>query len=341
MVLAVLWLILGLVMTGLAVWVGWARWPAVLSGHPALLVIGIACGLIGLLAIVWSVATLAVGDRLDREGDRMHPTRRTNDQLAKRARWRIVLAVPALVISILLVVAVSYARPLVAAPVAVNALRSDKGIRITQRISWYEMSSVRKDDSGKDIKPTTALIFIPGARVDSRAYAALLRPLAQAGYLVAVLKEPLGLALLDRNHAQTVIKVHPEIQNWAVGGHSLGGVAAADFADHHVQIKGLVLYASYPATALSPGALKVLSISGEADELTTPADIEESKAKLPANTQYLALPGVVHSFFGDYGDQPGDGQPNADRVASQAQITKATQGLLASIVPPPPVKKKK
>lgn len=340
-VLALLWLVLGLLMVIVTSWVGWTRWPAVLSGHPALMVVGAACGLVGIIAIIWSVAMLAIGGRLDREGDPAHPTRRTKDQLLRRARWRIVLAVPALLISILLVVAVSYTRPLVATAAAVTALRSENGVRITQRISWYEMSGVRKDDSGQDIKPTTALIFIPGARVDSRAYAALLRPLAQAGYLVAVLKEPLGLALLDRDHPQTVIKLHPEIQNWAVGGHSLGGVAAAQFADNHGQIKGLVLYASYPATALSPSDPKVLSISGNADKLTTPADIEESKAKLPPSTQYLVLPGAVHSFFGDYGDQPGDGQPSADRVASQAQISKATEGLLASIVPPPPAKKKR
>jgi pimeloyl-ACP methyl ester carboxylesterase len=340
-VLAVLWLILGLAMTGITVWVGWTRWPAVLNGHPALLVVGIACGLLGLIAVAWSVATLAIGDRLDREGDPAHPARRTPEELLRRARWRIILAVPALILCFLMVVVVGYSRPLVATGVATRAVRSENGVRVTERLSWYEMTAVRTDASGKDVKPTTALVFVPGARVDPRAYAALLRPLAQAGYLVTVLKEPFGFALLDGNHAQEVIEVHPEIANWAVGGHSLGGVAAASFADSHPQVKGLVLYASYPANALQRTDLKVVSISGDHDELTTPTDVEKSKAKLPPSTQYVVLPGAVHSFFGDYGDQPGDGQPAADRVASQGEITKATRTLLTSIVPPPKKKKKK
>ena len=68
----------------------------------------------------------------------------------------------------------------------------------------------------------------------------------QAGYLVAVLKEPFGLSILDTNHALTVLGVHPEITYWAVGGHSLGGVTAASMADDEEQITGLVLYGAYP-----------------------------------------------------------------------------------------------
>jgi hypothetical protein len=285
------------------------------------------------------VATLAIGGRLDREGDSGYPARRTRAQLLRRARWRIVFAIPALIICLVMGLAVLYSRPLVATSVATAATRSANDVRVVERITWYEMAAAPKEDTEREVKPTTGLIFIPGARVDPRAYAALLRPLAQAGYLVAVLKEPFGFALLDRDHAQAVIDVHPEIQNWAVGGHSLGGVAAASYADTHPQIKGLALYASYPATALTRSDLKVVSISGGADMLTTPADVEASKAKLPPKTQYVVLPGAVHSFFGDYGLQPGDGQPTADRAASQAEIAKATKALLMSIVPVPAKKK--
>ena len=56
---------------------------------------------------------------------------------------------------------------------------------------------------------------------------------------------------------------------------------------------------------------------------------------------YVVLDGGVHSFFGDYGDQPGDGQPTTDRAAAQATIGKATVALLASLTPPPPPRKKK
>ena len=210
----------------------------------------------------------------------------------------------------------AYARPFVATPVAVAAMRSEKGVQINERLSWYEMKPVKQDKTGKAIKPTTGLVFVPGARVDPRAYADVLRPLAEAGYLVAVLKEPFGLSVVQPEHAETVIDLHPEITYWAVGGHSLGGVTAASFADSNEQVNGLVLYGSYPADRIERTDLKVLSISGSADGLTTPADIEASKANLPPTTTYVVIEGASHSTFGDYGDQPGDGIGAGDRAAA-------------------------
>jgi hypothetical protein len=43
----------------------------------------------------------------------------------------------------------------------------------------------------------------------------------------------------------------------------------------------------------------------------------------------------VHAFFGDYGDQPGDGTPTISRADAQAQIQQATIELLASLAPKP------
>ena len=131
-----------------------------------------------------------------------------------------------------------------------------------------------------------------------------------------------------------VLDVHPEIKYWAVGGHSLGGTTAAAFADRHPSVKGLILYASYPAGRMTRTDLKVLSVSGSADRFATPADIEASKANLPAGTQYVVIEGAVHSTFGDYGAQPGDGTPTTDRVAAQAQIVKATADRWP-LTPPP------
>jgi pimeloyl-ACP methyl ester carboxylesterase len=339
--LSVAWLVLGLAMIAVPVWLGWTRWPAVLSGHPAMLVAGIACGMAGFVAVAWSIATLAIGGRLDQEGDSDRPTRRTPEQVERRARRRIIAAIPALIICTLLVAALAYARPFVASPVAAAALMSANGVQISDRLSWYEMTPVKQDKTGKTIKPKTGLIFVPGARVDARAYAHVLRPLADAGYLVAVLKEPFGFSVVQPDHAQTVVDLHPEIAHWAVGGHSLGGVTAASFADSNEQINGLVLYGSYPAGPIERTDLKVLSISGSADGLTTPADIEASKANLPPTTTFVVIDGAAHSTLGDYGSQPGDGLGAGDRAAQQSEIAKATQAFLVSLTPAPPPKKKK
>ena len=173
-------------------------------------------------------------------------------------------------------------------------------------------------------------MFSPGARVDSRAYAALLRPVAEAGYLVVILKEPFGLAIAQIGQAAGPIADHPEITTWAVGGHSLGGVAAASFAaDNPDTVSGLLLWASYPNGDLSTDTdLQVESISGSNDGLTTPADIEKSKANLPPDTTFTVIDGGVHAYFADYGEQPGDGQPTIDRDEASAQIIEASTAFL-------------
>jgi predicted alpha/beta-hydrolase family hydrolase len=341
-VLALIWLVLGIAMAAVAVWLGWTRWPAILNGHPAMLIAGIGCGLVGVIAIAWSIGSLTIGDRQDREGDPEHPRHRTPKQVVRRAHWRIVFAVPLLVFAFLLVILLVYARPFVATPTATAALRSENGVRIVDRPTWYEMVPVREDPSGENIQPTTGLMFTPGARIDSRAYAHVLRPLAESGWLVVVLKEPFGFSLLDADRGRTVLDIHPEISTWVVGGHSLGGTTATTLADRDERVKGLVLFASYPADNVVRTDLEAVSISGTADGFTTSDDIEASKGKLPPNTSYVVINGAVHSSFGDYGDQSGDGTATIDRSAAQSEITKATLTLLASLVspPPPPPKKK-
>ena len=63
-----------------------------------MLVATIVCGLLGVVAVAWSVGTLIIGGRLDREGDPDRPARRTPEQLLRRARRRIILAIPALIV---------------------------------------------------------------------------------------------------------------------------------------------------------------------------------------------------------------------------------------------------
>ena len=236
--------------------------------------------------------------------------------------------------------ALAWSRPLPATQPALAAMRSGSDVRVADRLTWFEMIPAAKNGKGEVVKPKTGLVFVPGARVDPRAYARVLRPLAEAGYFVAVLKEPFGVALTDAGHAGRVIEVHPEIGQWVVGGHSLGAVVAAAFAQDRPEVNGapiagLVLYAGYPAGTVNRAGLKVTSVSGDLDGVTTPQDITNSKAHLPADTRYVVVPGAVHSYFGDYGEQDGDGTPTADRAAAQTQIAQATQALLASVTPKP------
>ena len=129
------------------------------------------------------------------------------------------------------------------------------------------------------IKPTTGLIFVPGARVDARAYAHVLRPLVEAGYFVAVLKEPFGFSVLD----PTIPRPCSPCIRRSPTGRSAGTRSAASrprrSPTRTSRVTGLVLYASYPASRIDRTDLKVFSVSGTADGLTTPAEIEASQGR--------------------------------------------------------------
>jgi dienelactone hydrolase len=126
---------------------------------------------------------------------------------------------------------------------------------------------------------------------------------------------------LDTNQARAAMDRHPEVASWAVGGHSLGGVSASSFAASNHDVAGLLLFASYPAETLTDAqGLSVLSISGSNDGLSTPDKIAASRSLLPPTTTYATVVGGVHAFFGDYGEQPGDGEPGISRNEAQQQI---------------------
>jgi dienelactone hydrolase len=177
---------------------------------------------------------------------------------------------------------------------------------------------------------TTAVFFQPGARVDARAYAAVLRPLAEAGHVVVIPKQPLGIAFLAISAFGSAQSAYPAVTGWVVGGHSLGGTVAAIDADAHdadatAPVIGLLLYASYPASDMSTTlTAAALSISGSEDGLATPAKIDAARPDLPKGTTFIVIDGGVHAFFGDYGPQPGDGAPTISHDDARRQIAAAS-----------------
>lgn len=211
-------------------------------------------------------------------------------------------------------------------PEALAALQSDARVEV-QTQPWLVFKPVGQ-------MPTTGLIFYPGGKVDPRAYAPLARAIAMRGYLVVVVPMPLNLAFFGGDRATEVIRAFPTIEHWAVGGHSLGGVAAASFAKNHPdKIAGLVLLASYPADfdKLSSGDLAVTSISATHDQLSTPDKIAHSRSLLPPQTRFVTIEGGNHGQMGWYGLQPGDGAATISREQQQAQIVTATEALLEQI----------
>ena len=185
--------------------------------------------------------------------------------------------------------------------------------------------------------PTTAsstgFIFYPGGRVPAQAYAPSARAIAEAGFTTVVPSMPFGLAVLSPNAADAVIEAHPEIDRWVIGGHSLGGAMAAQYAGERDDLDGLVLWAAYPpdGTDLSAADLLASSIYGTADGLTTQDEIESSRAQLPPDTTFVEIVGGNHAGFGWYGEQDGDGTAAISREEQQAQVVAATLELLDAV----------
>jgi dienelactone hydrolase len=132
--------------------------------------------------------------------------------------------------------------------------------------------------------PTAGLVFYPGARVHPVAYAPAARAIAEEGYLAVIVPMPFNLAVLSPNRAGRVIEAHPEIEAWVVGGHSLGGAMAAQFAENHRSlVQGVVLWGAYPGvnSSLRDTGQAVLVVYGTNDCLSTPEEILAATVRLP------------------------------------------------------------
>jgi dienelactone hydrolase len=211
-------------------------------------------------------------------------------------------------------------------PEAIQALQSDSAV-IIQEEPWLIFQP--QNDMAK-----TGLILYPGGRVDPKAYAPLARAVASRGYLAIIVPMPLNLAVFAPGQASGVIESFPEIDAWAIGGHSLGGAMSAKFAkDHPDLVDGLLLLASYPASSddLSSSPLKVTSIYATLDGFTSLEDIEASRAILPDSTHWERIEGGNHSQFGWYGLQKGDNLALISREAQQDGVISSTMDLLQSL----------
>lgn len=181
---------------------------------------------------------------------------------------------------------------------------------------------------------SNGMILYPGAKVDPKAYAYLAEQMTQKGVTVVIPKMPFNLAIAGINKADTIISERDEIKNWFIGGHSLGGAAAAIYAyEHQENVKGLFLLAAYPTDSsdFSNSHFPILTIYAEKDALTTLNDIQEKKHLLSKNTVYYKINGGNHAQFGIYGEQKGDNNADINVFIQQDQIIREIDRWIQSI----------
>ena len=163
------------------------------------------------------------------------------------------------------------------------------------------------------------LIFYPGAKVEYTAYQPLLEECAEQGILCIVVEMPCNLAFFGINKALRVVELYPEIENWYIGGHSLGGTMAASCASIHSEIfKGVVLLGSYSTANIS--TLPTISIVGSEDRVLDTERYKKNKANLPEDYSEFVIEGGNHAYFGMYGEQKGDGIATISNI-EQIHIT--------------------
>ncbi|HEY3336870.1 MAG TPA: alpha/beta hydrolase [Propionicimonas sp.] len=191
--------------------------------------------------------------------------------------------------------------------------------------------------SGTELKDTLVIIY-PGGLVRPQAYEWLARALAVRGYTTVIPEFSFDLAVTDTGRATGLIARYAEGRRVVLAGHSLGGAMAGQYLADELRagrqpVAGLVLMGAYPPDGadLTGADLKAVSLRAENDHVADPVKVADGLKRLPAGSKLLQIDGAVHSFFGRYGPQAGDGVPTVSRSQAETQILAAFDDFLATL----------
>lgn len=208
-------------------------------------------------------------------------------------------------------------------------------------LAMNSSSEVKVDQIGTTIVftptktlPTTGYIYYPGGQVEPESFAYAASEIAKSGIMVVIQKMPFHLAMFGKDRAFQIIDTYQSIEQWYIGGFSLGGVSACMAASKQPeQFNGVILYASYTTKgyALTELGLQVLSLSGSNDGLATKYKIEMAKPYLPKDTIYLEIEGGNHTQMAIYGGgnlQKGDNEAGISRMEQQKILIEKTTDFI-------------
>lgn len=157
-------------------------------------------------------------------------------------------------------------------------------------------------------------IFYPGGKVEALAYQPLLTKLAEYGITSVLLEMPFNLAVFQISAADKVYNELQDIKKWYIGGHSLGGAMASSYAEKNsVKVSGLILLGAY---SVNDTPVPTLAIYGSEDLIL-------DKSKLTLIDNEVEITGGNHAYFGNYGEQDGDGTAGITRDEQQQQTVEA------------------
>ena len=152
------------------------------------------------------------------------------------------------------------------------------------------------------------LIFYPGGKVEAIAYLPLLYQLSRKGITCFLIEMPFNLAVFNINAANSVFEEYPEFKTWFLAGHSLGGAMASSYMNkNYSKVDGLILMGAYP---INDAPVPTLAIYGS-------EDVNLDLTKLEGMEQKIEISGGNHAYFGNYGEQKGDGTATITREEQQ------------------------
>lgn len=173
------------------------------------------------------------------------------------------------------------------------------------------------------------VVFLPGGAVDPTAYVPVTRAVAEAGWVVALVRLPWRMAFTEGAQLEVWERIGAVRDASGVsgpvvlGGHSRGAALSARFAgEHAADLAGLFLIGTtHPkAENLSSLTMPVLKIGGTRDCVADENDSLANRSLLPAHTTWASIVGANHAQFAYYGGQLGDCRATITREAQQEEL---------------------
>lgn len=171
-----------------------------------------------------------------------------------------------------------------------------------------------------------AIIFYPGAKVDTIAYLPVLMMIAEEDADVFLIDMPLHYAFFGLNKADKIMAAY-SYDEWYMSGHSLGAAMSGVYASKHLdELAGVIMLAGYPSKSLKHDGFSLLSIYGTNDGNVEM--LQKGKDNRPDDYSEVVIDGGNHAQFGDYGLQKGDGTAKIDPQKQWDETAEAIKKFL-------------
>ncbi|MBT5891026.1 MAG: hypothetical protein HOH24_05115 [Chromatiales bacterium] len=208
---------------------------------------------------------------------------------------------------------------------AMAAMQSDAAVTVTMD-DWLVMQPAR-------VTPTTGIVFYAGAYCDVRGYAPMLKEVAAAGYLIVAPTMPFDFSIFAPDIADEVRAAYPEIDQWIISGHSMGGAMAGRYAFlNQDNLAGLVVFDSYPPAthSLADSDLPMLLFERARADGSQDQKFIDNANLYPEGTPKVLIPGGQHMYYGSFdgGSYEEAWEPGIKRSVQQRIVIEAViEGL--------------